>query len=360
MKDIILTEEQLKAVHMIEEWMADPLATEFMLGGFAGTGKTTLIKSAIELMDSLKKRTVVIAYTGKAVNVLQRKGIGAQTAHSLLYDCEMIRTGMTFTLKAKLEVDPDLIIIDEASMISTDIYNDLLSFSKKYLFVGDPGQLEPVGDNPNLMQSPHFTLSTIHRQAAESPIITLANNVRKGSSLPLQQVPSLTVRRKTISSPEFLAADQVIVALNRTRQTFNDKIRIFLKLPKGEVVIGDKLICLRNAPNFGVYNGSILFVEAIKSKDFITYLAQVRNESGLKFDVPIWKEPFKWEKPETEPRIPRDTIYCDYGYAITCHKSQGSEWDKVLVWDESCSAWDMKRWRYTAITRAAKELIYNI
>lgn len=359
---IILTDEQSQAVDLILQWMADPLRKEFKLGGYAGTGKTTLMKF---VLAELRKKWVarVCAFTGKAVSVLERKGISAQTMHSLMYDVvENADHTISFVKKYRLEAKPNIVIVDEASMINYELYNDLKSYGIKLLFVGDPGQLEPVGDNPNLMSKPDFVLSRIHRQAESSPIITLANKVRQGGSLLLQQSQDLVVMKKSLTPQMTSDYAQIICAKNKTRTSLNQKIRLNRALPIGQIVVGEKIIVLRNNPNFGVFNGMILFVDEVKEERATYWECACRDEIGKKFaSLPIWKTSYEREVGKDE-RIPKDYVYTDYAYAITCHKSQGSEWESVLVVHEWMppTIWDMKRWSYTAITRAAKKLMYQI
>jgi len=362
--EIQLTQEQTQAAELIMSFMEDDPRDLFKLGGYAGTGKTTLIKYIIKEL-SKKYSIATMAFTGKAVNVLQKKGIQATTIHSRCYDViEDPKTHeVTFERKLQMIDDPDLVIVDEASMISRELYETLLSYGKKYLFVGDPGQLEPVGDNPNLMKQPNFVLSKIHRQAEQSPIIAFANVIRQGGPPVYQSRDGLIVRRKELSSPEFLSCDQVICAKNLTRKSFNEKIRRYLKYPLRDIVEGDKLICLRNNTSFGVFNGMIFKVEKITDCNGFRWKTECRDELNKLWYLPIWCNPFRDSTfDEKKVFVPKEVVYCDYGYAITCHKSQGSEWGKVLVWDEwfPPHIWDMKRWRYTAITRASKELIFNI
>jgi len=363
--EITLTEEQHEAVKRIKEWFAKPGVPEFRLGGYAGTGKTTVIKHILKSLEECEK--AVCAFTGKAVNVLNKKGVHAQTIHSLIYDVEVGPKGtVSFHKKTKLDGHVDLIIVDEASMISTEIYNDLVSFKKKYLFVGDPGQLEPVGDNPNLMAVADFVLKKIHRQAEKSPIISLANNVRLGGSVMHPDCDELIIRNKMIKTSDCCAVDQVICAKNKTRLTLNEKIRQFKQLPSRTLVQGDKIIVLQNNQNYNIFNGMILYVDEIVDTRTEWWEVNAHDEIGRLFhELLVWRRPF--EQPESlgkEVVVPRHEkiklVYADFGYAITCHKSQGSEWDSVLVWDEWMppQVWDMKRWRYTAITRAAKKLIY--
>lgn len=359
-----LTDEQEHAVSTILDWVAanqDHYA-EFKLGGYAGTGKTTVIRT---IKAELQRRThcVVCAFTGKAVNVLQRKGVASQTMHSLMYDVTEDKDGnISFSKKYSLKDDPDLVIVDEASMVSTDLYNDLKGFNVPVLFVGDPGQLEPVGENPNLMAKTNLVLSKIHRQAKKSPIIRLANDIRTGkiSRVPYCNVEGLEVRQKVVRASEYFAADQIICAKNKTRQGLNTKIRI-AKGFQSPLVPGEKLICLRNNRQRGVFNGMLLFVDSITAEAPTFWKCTLHDEVGRKFTEKVWKEPFLMPMVQ-DVRVPYDHIYCDYGYVITCHKSQGSEWDHVILLDEWMppQVWDMKRWRYTGITRAAKRLTYCV
>ena len=368
--EITLTEEQQRAVELIIAWMKDDLgAREFKLGGYAGTGKTTIIKFIIKEL-SKQYHLAVCAFTGKACSVLRRKGVSADTIHSSIYDVDVDTKTGEVSFHKKYVFAPELVIVDEASMISTDLYKDLLSFNKKYLFVGDPGQLEPVGDNPNLMAKPDFVLSKIHRQAEQSPIITLANSVRTGGSIIHRIADGLNIRKKVMDTALAMSCDQMICAKNKTRNEFNKAIRKIKGFyDQGEIVEGEKIIILRNNRNFAVFNGMILTIKKIvqlnaKSKKTWSpvFVVDCEDELGNTFaKLPIWQTPFQRELEKNEyPKS--DCVQADYGYVITCHKSQGSEWDKVFIWDEWMppQVWDMKRWRYTAITRAAKELIYNI
>jgi exodeoxyribonuclease-5 len=366
--DIQLSEEQLIAVDNIRRWydhyrrhhnpgsFADQM---YRFGGYAGTGKTTVIKFIIQAaLKANKIRIRVCAFTGKACNVLQRKGVDAQTMHSLMYYAEEVEPGVfEFFRRHKLEGDPQLVIVDEASMVSTDLFNDLMSFGVPVLFVGDPGQLEPVGDNPNLMKDCDYVLKTIHRQAADSPILRLATNIRFGGIFTRCSGDSLVVKDKPLSNSDFLAADIVLCGKNATRGELNDRYRRLNNFTQ-PMVDGEKIIVLRNNTKWGVFNGMILTVDMVTAEWETFFGVQARDEQGRKYKLKLLKDPFITKR--TPERVPRDYILADYAYAITVHKSQGSEWDNVLVYDEYLMKTDMKRWRYTAITRAAKKLTYLV
>ncbi len=217
------------------------------------------------------------------------------------------------------------------------------------------------------MREPQIVLQKIHRQAEDSPIISLANAVRNGTPLLPLEKPNLTVRRTAgITMRELVDFDQVICATNAKRTDLNGKFRDVQARPRNAIVAGDKLICLRNNMSYGVFNGMLLFVDSILDDQPLFWRCDLRDETGKLFPkLPVWKEPFQkdigkdFTIPKTGYKDP-PMVYCDFGYVITCHKAQGSEWDKVLVFDQYMppKIWDMKRWRYTAITRAAKELNY--
>jgi exodeoxyribonuclease-5 len=360
---ITLTPEQTEAVAQIDHWLGFGDRVQYRLGGYAGTGKTTLIKHFLE--DS-KLNTAVCAFTGKAANVLQRKKVPAQTIHSLIYNVKQEGREITFELKSKNELRHiDLIIVDEASMLSTELYKDLRTFEVPILFVGDPGQLEPVGDNPNLMLKPDYVLKTIHRQALESNIIGLSLHVREGGQI---NEPRFATKgdvefvSKKLSGHLLAGVDQIICAKNATKDIINKAVRSNFGYTD-KLVVGEKLMCLQNNRSMAVFNGQMFNVTKIHIEYPSVYVVDLENDLGQKWTkVELWSDPFHRPMDAKERPPGRDIIYANYGYCITCHKSQGSEWDHVLVVDEYMppKIWDMKRWRYTAITRAAKKLSYAI
>jgi len=373
-----LSPEQAQAYELITSFL-DSDKLMFKLGGYAGTGKTTLIR---KITTNLSDHFAVAAFTGKAVSVLKNKGIDkAQTLHSLIYDTEIVGGLYIHTRKKRFAEDFQLVIVDEASMVSTELYDDLCELccqGTKLLFVGDPGQLEPVGDNPELMKKPDFTLSQIHRQAAKSPIISFATDVRMGKPIPnYSATPELEIRPgKGVKYAIMETYDQAICGTNRVRHSINRGFRKHQGRPLDKIVAGDKLIVLRNNRDFDLFNGSIITIDSVEGDLSYYWIVMASHDGQDPSLLPIWKDPIKFEDFDTTqpaPTVPSsnwsdlddrnhqpNALVTNFAYCITCHKSQGSEWDKVIVFDEKVSAWDLKRWRYTAITRAAKHLTYCI
>lgn len=359
-----LSPDQGRAFDELLDWASKTKSnSQISLGGYAGTGKTTLLKL---LTDRIDGRIHIMSLTGKAVSVLIKKGMPAQTIHSSIYYVHVEKKKLIFTLRDSIEGRPNLLIIDEASMVSTEVYKDLLSFSIPILWVGDHGQLEPVGRNPGVMKDPIIKLEQIHRQAANNPIIRFADRIRKGAQpAAIASKHDETIRvihKQGIHDEDLLETDQMIVAMNRTRVKFNKYVRKLQGRERQDSPSpGDRVICLKNNRQQGIYNGlqGILRVYALPSPSSPTAYAVVELDNGRTWEGDMVVAQFNNIKGlvDTDKALWKHTHW-DYAYAITCHKSQGSEWDKVLVLEERCPLWEMPRWRYTAVTRASEELIY--
>ena len=190
MRNIVLTDEQNQAVKAIKEWYRGGRKTPqvFKLVGYAGTGKSTVVSTVVEELNV--KNAITAAFTGKAVNVLRQKGNhNSITMHRGMYmPMEDDDGNLSFELGGPMApfFKADLLIIDESSMINEELAKDAESFGCKILAMGDPGQLPPVeGIGYWLRGKPDFTLTKIHRQALDSPIIRIATALRKG--IPLQR-----------------------------------------------------------------------------------------------------------------------------------------------------------------------------
>lgn len=355
---IELSKDQAAAIDEISRWL-DNDEQVLTFGGYAGTGKTTLIRH----LDRHDVHTAVVAFTGKAVSVLHRKGVErAATLHSLIYrPCGEDDEGdIMFTTKKDIGL-VDLVIVDEASMISGRLHDDLEAVAEKILYIGDHGQLEPIGYDPGLMRDPDIRLEKIHRQARGSKIIRYAHHVREGGE-PLKWKESADVQTRTRwPKNDIHTFDAVLCGYNNTRHFANKKIREGRGHTGDIPEVGETLICLYNNRDRGVYNGLQVVVTAIRRHDDPDGLWISYNDfGGTACEVPIYVPQLgsseKWDRNE---EVRANFTLFDWGYALTAHKSQGSEWDNVCVIQESGS-WNMMRWAYTAATRAAKKLTYIV
>jgi exodeoxyribonuclease-5 len=338
-----LTPEQR---HVLKEVVRLP-KDHITVGGRAGTGKTVVIKHLAGLLP----RFAVCAYTGKAVNVLRGKGVEARTIHSLIYKAYPDEEGKVyFSLARDLECEG--IIVDEASMVSRSIYEDLRSFGIPMVFVGDHGQLEPVGDDFNLMHEPDYRLETIHRNAGE--IAHFADYIRQGyrpSSWGVRNGPSDKIKFLPRGCHMSSEADQAICAYNKTRAEFNTELRRAAGRGLGPEA-GDRVMCLRNDSRLGLFNGMQGVIRAVYGGELMDF----EHEGGV-CQVPFDSGVFGQVKYEFDHS--RDSpVPFDYAYAATCHKCQGSEWDSVLVIEQRCDLWDHRRWAYTAASRARERLFW--
>lgn len=359
-----LSPQQEQAAKAVRAWLADPAGPQvFYLAGYAGTGKTTLAKRLAEDAG----RVVFAAFTGKAALVLRGKGCeGASTIHSLIYKAEEDSNGITrFKLNRhdSAAAKADLIVIDEVSMVGEDLGRDLLSFDRRVLVLGDPAQLPPVGGGGFFTsRKPDFMLTEIHRQAADNPILHLATTVRQGGRLALGTYgASMVIERKAVHQKMVLGVDQVLTGTNRTRRETNRKIRKLLGR-EGYFAEGDRVVCLRNDKDKGLLNGSVWNVEDIEYQDGDeTEMVVKPLDAGMSVcPVQVRSHHFWIEGREKELSWQEQKVFqpFDFANALSVHKAQGSQWDSVLIIDESRAFRDAAAQHlYTALTRAAERVI---
>lgn len=352
--------QQSAALEAVQSWLRNTKRQQvFRLFGYAGTGKTTLAK---HLAETANGRVLFCAYTGKAAHVLGQKGCdGASTIHSLIYRLKgEDEDGPTFVLNEDSPVKgASLVVVDECSMVGPDLAHDLLSFGASILVLGDPAQLPPVkGAGYFTDAEPDVMLTEITRQARKSPIIEMATRVRCGE--PIQYGAygeSAVLTRNQINAQAILAADQILVGRNKTRRSFNGRIRELRGLNSNEPEAGDKLVCLRNNRETGLLNGSIWWVKSLLSPEPPYELAIESDTDGASLAVECHPHGFEGRENDLKPYERMRADLFDFGYALTVHKSQGSQWDSVVLFDESASFGDnARRWLYTGITRAARTI----
>ncbi|RCW86136.1 ATP-dependent DNA helicase [Phyllobacterium bourgognense] len=369
-----LSPQQDEALRAVSKWLKDGRSPIFRLFGYAGTGKTTLARYFAEHIEG---DVQFAAFTGKAAQVLRSKGAAnARTLHSLIYRprgeeaVENETTGKTsiaptFSLNRQSPVSKaKLIVVDECSMVDEQLGRDLMSFGTPILVLGDPGQLPPISGGGFFTEhEPDYLLSEIHRQARDNPIIRLALDVREGREFTFGDFGAAKVISKTDVTQELvLGADQVLVGTNRTRRRYNQRLRELKGFSASFPQAGDKLVCLRNDPAKGLLNGSLWKVMTSSRetvKPGINLLVAPEDEEPGRGVAKIKLLKSQFDDPDAE--IPWQTKKrfddFDYGYALTTHKAQGSQWDEVVLFDESYAFRDTReRWLYTAITRAAERL----
>jgi exodeoxyribonuclease-5 len=394
----------------------------FRLFGYAGTGKTTITRHAIgelglEPMDRTGGSGGVLyaAFTGKAALVMTRKGTPASTIHSLIYkvseatpeeiervtrELETLRKGLRSmgpaersfaeTQIRRLELrladihqprfilneqslvrDADLIVLDEVSMVGAEMASDLLAFGKPILVLGDPGQLPPIkGDGAFTDADPDVMLTDIHRQAETSAIIRLATLARQGVPIPYGEHDDFVwkMRRSDIGPNQFLKGGQVICGRNATRLFLNTAMKQAAGFPDAYPRgLGEKIICLKNRHDLGLVNGMFLDLSDIRDESPLAFSATVRTEDGTSVPGRQWfykghfddHVAYDAERLRRDWRDMRGLVESVWGYAITCHKAQGSQWENVIVYDDGLgrTAEDRARWLYTAITRAEQGLV---
>ncbi|WP_137137134.1 ATP-dependent RecD-like DNA helicase [Rhizobium sp. FKY42] len=365
--------QQDEALKAVSKWLKEGRSQVFRLFGYAGTGKTTLAKHFAENVDG---DVLFAAFTGKAAQVLRSRGASnAKTIHSLIYRprgeeaVEDEETGKTsiapmFSINRQSPVaKAALIIIDECSMVDEQLGRDLMSFGTPILVLGDPGQLPPVtGGGFFTEQEPDYLLTEIHRQARDNPIIQLAMQVREGREIMHGDYGTAQViSRHDVNQTLVLEADQVLVGTNKTRRRYNQRLRELKGFNLPYPQSGDKLVCLRNDPAKGLLNGSLWQVmsssrETVKPGINLMIRPEDDDMNRGAAKIKLLKQAF-----EEEGEIPWTTKKryddFDFGYALTVHKAQGSQWNNVVLFDESWAFRDTReRWLYTAITRAAETI----
>lgn len=404
-----LSRSQGKAVVAIEDWYNNRTEDQqvFRLFGYAGTGKTTIIEHVLGELGIDYEDIAFGSFTGKAAHVMRKNGLtGAGTIDSKFY----IRPEHTIKdieeeeellkelrkEKAKAEIiakqrrkiehmkQPDrilnrdadaanasLIVLDEVSMVDTPMAEDLLSFGIPILVVGDPGQLPPIDGHGYFTQvrKPDIMLREIHRQALDSPIIRLATMARQGEHIEVGKYGKGVRKVEQINkAATYLKYDQVICGKNATRLNLNRMMRKEAGF-KGPIPTGEdeKIICLRNDNECGLINGMFITLREIEpyGEHYIRceiYDAdtdvQFHPKSPLVYAGDFFDHhKFKNNRRSIDWKQVRGHNQATYGWAITCHKAQGSQWGKVMVIDEAWGKPKFKRqWLYTAITRAEERL----
>ena len=365
-----------------------------VISGYAGTGKSTLVKFIIEALAGYgidpEKDVVYATFTGKAAQVLLTKGNkNVSTLHRLLYE-HFPRPNGTFYKKKREYIDYKIVVVDEVSMAPRELMELLFKHNVFIIALGDPFQIPPVDkDQDNgLLNSPDIFLDEIMRQELESDIIKLSMQIRNHEPIKYSKgSDAMVISKKDLNTGMLQWADQILVGTNATRININNQMRTLLGRGASPEE-GDKVICLRNYWDILASNGDPLVNGTI---GYISNPYQTFNQTpywaGNKI-IKILDANFISDTDANFHRLQMDqqqiltgercldykTIFrlssnlrtahlvpleFTYGYAITCHKAQGSQWDKVLVIEEQFpfEKEEHARWLYTAITRASNKIV---
>jgi exodeoxyribonuclease-5 len=378
----------------------------FRIFGYAGSGKTTIAR---HFAQNISGNVKYACFTGKAAHVMASKGcVGATTIHRLIYipkssskerlksiekelhELELQRGQpnsdvhintinrvkeelrkeqenagrMSFSLNLDSDLkQTSLLIIDEVSMVGSQMGKDLESFGVPILVLGDPGQLPPIyGQGHFTEQKPDILLTEIHRQALDNPIIAMSKIVREGKTLPLGDYGDSKVIANKLGDDDILSHDMILVGTRKAKKACDIKYRSLINMNSPLPMLGDRIMCIKNHHSIGLLNGQIWDSRsnAVDVGGGIISLHIRDEESDVEMAVAASEKLFygtpldKWEHEE-------DIEEFEYAYAITVHKAQGSQWDNVLLYDQKHKFpnWtdrDRNRWLYTGITRAAERI----
>lgn len=420
-KPFELTQGQEEALLKIESQLKDfaPDHTglknnhEYMLAGYAGTGKTSIAINILKWFrnnhDLQIRNTLVLAPTNKAVQVLLSKidiPVELSTIHAAIYGTPKFDEKGDYVWQQAVEIRNCLILIDECSMLDKKIVEDIrkVCFNCFIIYMGDNFQLEPIGDDPGLFNLLNKSQLTEVKRVTND-ILKLATHIRTigRNVIPNNQSDDITLYpaeekgfflKKFVEKYKENSDSVIIVATNNLRNMLNNKTRELLGYGTEVLEVNDKLLSisnsekLSNGDSFEVENFQFLekvdltLVKGQITKDISVYLYIINNQPCIlipNYDKPslyhseiqsaIGFEKIKKYKIFMTPKIKdgeedwhnarfgKKVIIATYGYAWSCHKSQGSEFNNVFVLQDYCAKnWNSARWFYTAITRSNSKL----
>ncbi|MGL4950061.1 MAG: ATP-dependent DNA helicase [Anaeroplasmataceae bacterium] len=376
---ISLTNQQREAIVKACAWYFDTTYSKknhFIISGYAGTGKSTIVNTLIDVLGLASYNVLFAAFTGKAALILRMKGNQANTIHKSFYNIFYMDNGAyRFNLKRSLPSTIKLIVIDECSMINDAMIKDILSFNLPVIFLGDIGQLPPViGTNSLLKDTVNIDvqLTQVLRQDDTSGILQLATMYRNGERPKIGKYKKCNVLYlKDVE--DITKYDIVLCWRNNTRKLFNQAIRRALKIESVFPLKGEKVIGLKNnyyhqieyagIPIFPV-NGLPSIVQddykTTKNKHHILLKYKpdfIKDAKGPSFKTLCHNDYFEiyYGNIDREVHIKDDEdeiAHLDFGYALSVHRSQGSEYKRGLLLDEFEGNYDIhSKFLYTGVTR---------
>lgn len=343
----------------VKYWYENEKHRVFIISGFAGCGKTYTAKGIPEMLDLMM--VSFLAPTGKAARVLHDS---AQTIHSYLYMCEQDKeTGeLHFLKKPRHEFFDQLLIVDEISMVNDDLMDDLRALNIPIIGLGDSAQLKPVNGDNSILDKPDIFLTKVYRNGGG--ILELATDLRNGEDDLIKKYDSVYYRKAFYMDIKKYDEDSIVICrFNSTRQKVNKMIRKQVYNYDSLLETGEKLMILNNDRDVGLFNGSIVELITILYLNTTEGIGEILVKRDDGFNIPIKVDVDILLGREAKPKRFRKKnenkepyLDVDYAYAITCHKSQGSEYEKVFLINQGQYFDDHQNWLYTAATRAKKKL----
>lgn len=379
------TDEQVELCDQICKWFRDYESGHrirnhpqwYSYSGGAGVGKTTVLELIIDKLKLSEDQFITIAFTGKAALNLQQKGLPSCTVHSLIYHTVLEKVpyidedGETqhkmvfhFILKESLPDNLRLIAVDEATMINNDMRDKILSFGKPVIFIGDMNQLPPIFGISDVMLHPDFKLTKIMRQSEGNPIIQLSQMILNDDYYDFGDYGN----SKVVNSIDFGKNlindyDMILCGKNKTRDNINNRIiHEIIGKKTLQPFIGAKVVNRQNdwdiaVKGISLTNGLVGYITNLsKRKSYMGYYTiDFRPDfmddefEDLKIDCRYIISDYESRKNYGLTKFEK----FEYAYCITTHISQGSQYNRVLFFDEAFYDKEMtKKLRYTAITRA--------
>lgn len=409
-------EGQAVAIELAEKWytartqnnMYNKISQVFEITGPAGSGKTSIIYGLVERLGlDIKKDVLFLALVGQAAFVMRTKGLNAQTIHSAIMAAHAVGvkdvegkfvldengknlTYTEWTSKSELALSEikkmKLVVVDEGSMVTKDLRQHILNLGLPVIVLGDLDQLPPVFGEPAFLQQPDVKLTKVERQAGDSAILQLADMARNREEIPLgiygAKNEGKVISQGEVTDKMLMDADIIICGTNKMRNIINSRVREIYGFKGFLPNVGEKIVFRKNNWNaktlegIPITNGLQVTVDKTYYEN-LAYTAKKEYDNLFVIDalpnVPGVMCPFKQVKLDrdyfiqgcTSDKMNKMGGYskfskgekAEFGYAITCHMSQGSQYKKVLIFEEVLNYQLHHKWLYTAITRAVEEVI---
>lgn len=358
-----LTKGQEEAVYKGVSWYYIHSAKKpiFVVGGLAGTGKSSSVKKVCEAIGILPKNILYCALTGKVVSVLRQKGHTANTIHKIFYNAKVIKDKVYFNLKHNIPPNIELIVIDELGMITDEMVDDILSFGVPTIGLGDPKQVGPVfGENKYIQEKNlDIFLTKVMRTDDSSGILDIAKYYREKNIPDFGVYGRSRVLKDKKDLKDYSEYDMVICWKNKTRRNLNQIIRKDMGYEGVYPKKGERVYFRQNNYNQKiVYEGIDIYVangleckmledSEVIDDDIIRIKCKptfIPDYEDIYFEIDCCKmvfDSYLYEKQiDLDYIIMKykdhevDMIFMDFAWAVTTHASQGSGWGNILVIDE--------------------------